>query len=63
MDGHRAWRQKQCNNKHEYAQIVYPDKTIVITSLSEFAVPISSEDGSYSFTLKNGAYISGQIAY
>ena len=41
-------------------QMVYLDNTIIVTSLSEIPVQINS-DGVFSFTLKNGAIISGNV--
>lgn len=41
-------------------QSVELDKTIIVTSLSEIPVQINS-DGYFSFTLKNGAIISGNV--
>ena len=41
-------------------QMVYLYNTIIVTSLSEIPVQINS-DGYFSFTLKNGAIISGNV--
>lgn len=41
-------------------QVVFLDNTIIVTSLSEIPVQINS-DGVFSFTLKNGAIISGNV--
>lgn len=42
-------------------QMVDLDNTIIVTSLSEIPVQIDS-DGYFSFTLKNGAIISGNVS-